>query len=221
MLAVRPRDMSRIRTDNIVDDRSSPDSIGAEGTMKYLGDLGVQLDEPVVFAICTEIDAETMGEMERSKFVAGWEKHRADSMSKQKAAATTLRKRLSTDPEYFKSVYRHSFLLARAPGQKSVALDSAIEFWRLLFSKQGLQWKTYNVDWLGLWMEYLTAKWNKSISKDVWTQLEMFARKTFEDESMGWWNEEASWPSVIDGFVEYVKGKRPGGSGNGDKMDED
>ena len=40
--------------------------------MKYLQDLEVPLDEPVVLALLTELTAPTMGEFTRKGFVEGW-----------------------------------------------------------------------------------------------------------------------------------------------------
>lgn len=42
--------------------------------MRYLGDLGVKLDDVVVLAILTELSAPTMGELTRDGFVSGWKK---------------------------------------------------------------------------------------------------------------------------------------------------
>lgn len=53
-----------------------PDKIGIEGSMRYLSDLGVKLDEVVVLAILTELAAPTMGEFTREGFVNGWQNHR-------------------------------------------------------------------------------------------------------------------------------------------------
>lgn len=53
-----------------------PDKIGIEGSMRYLADLGVKLDEVVVLAILTELAAPTMGEFTREGFVNGWQNHR-------------------------------------------------------------------------------------------------------------------------------------------------
>ena len=53
-----------------------PDKIGIEGSMRYLTDLGVKLDEVVVLAILTELAAPTMGEFTREGFVNGWQNHR-------------------------------------------------------------------------------------------------------------------------------------------------
>ena len=44
----------------------------------------------------------------------------------------------------------------------------------------------------------------------MWDQTLLFVMKSLEDEGMGWWNEEGSWPGVIDEFVAFVRGKREG-----------
>lgn len=49
-----------------------PDRIGVEGSMRYLQDLGVQLDEPALLSVLTELDAPTMGEFTRDGFINGW-----------------------------------------------------------------------------------------------------------------------------------------------------
>jgi DCN1-like protein 1/2 len=176
--------------------------------MKYLQDLGVQLDGVDFLAVLTELSAETIGELDRSGFISGWQSLRADTLSKQQATLPTLHYKLTKDSEYFRRVYRHSFKLARQSGQKSVALDMAIDFWRLLFGSGGMSWKTAQTDWLDLWAKYLETKWKKSVGKDMWDQTEIFARKCIEDESLAWWSEDQSWPGVLDDFVEYVREER-------------
>lgn len=49
-----------------------PDTIGVDGSMRYLGDIGVKLDEVVVLAVLTELSAPTMGELTREGFIEGW-----------------------------------------------------------------------------------------------------------------------------------------------------
>ena len=57
------------------DPTQEPDSIGVEGSMRYLGDLGVKLDEVVLLAVLTELSAPTMGELSRGGFLEGWKTH--------------------------------------------------------------------------------------------------------------------------------------------------
>lgn len=56
--------------------KDEPDTIGVEGSMRYLQDLGLSLEEPVVLAILTELAAPTMGELTRSGFIDGWKRLR-------------------------------------------------------------------------------------------------------------------------------------------------
>ena len=139
----------------------------------------------------------------------------ADTLPKQQAAVATFRTRLTTDPDFFKRVYKYTFLIARTPGQKAVALDAAIEFWRLLFSPPSVSWNTATTPWLDLWIEYLERKWKKTVNKDMWEQTLAFSQKSLKDETMSWWSEDGAWPGVLDEFVLYVN-ERKGDEG---KMD--
>ncbi|MCJ1238822.1 Scaffold-type E3 ligase [Varicellaria rhodocarpa] len=186
----------------------SADLLGVEGTIKYLGDLGIQLDEVAVLAVLTELAAPTMGELTRQGFLDGWKNDQADSIPKQQAKVNHFRATISTDQRLFTRVYKHTFILARNPGQKSVQLDAAIEYWRLLLTAPSVNWDTPATPWLAWWIEYLEAHWKKSISKDTWDMTMKFVAESLKDETMGFWNEDGAWPSVIDDFVRFVKEKR-------------
>jgi len=138
-------------------------------------------------------------------------------------AAVLNRKDLLADPNFrqnFKSVYKHTFVIARPQGQKAVPLDNAIEYWKLLFTAPSMSWKSSNSPWLDWWIEFLQERWKKSVNKDMWDQTFNFAQQTLADDSMKWWSEDSAWPGVIDEFVEYVqKEKRGSGEGGGEAMD--
>ncbi|KAL9058883.1 MAG: hypothetical protein Q9206_001716 [Seirophora lacunosa] len=204
--------------------REEPDAIGVEGCMRYLGDLGLSLEEPVVLAVLTELDAPTMGELTRKGFVDGWKKHRASDMPTQISHLSSLRQHLPTPSlaptSTFHRTYRHTFRLALTTGQRTLPLDTAVEYFRLLLAPPGLAWNTPTTPWLDLWLEYLTEKWKKAINKDVWEQTGVFVVKSLEDESMGWWSEEGAWPSCLDEFVAFVRSRRgEGQGGEGDGME--
>lgn len=54
----------------------------------------------------------------------------------------------------------------------------------------------------------------------MWKQTLKFALLTLRDEKMSFWNEEASWPSVIDDFVEWVRKEKRGEGQEGETMEE-
>lgn len=47
-----------------------------------------------------------------------------DSLEGMKNALPGLRRRLNTDPVYFKKVYMHTFDLAKAPGARTLTSDT-------------------------------------------------------------------------------------------------
>jgi DCN1-like protein 1/2 len=46
--------------------------IGIEGAIKYLGEIGIKLDEVACFGIAELLQSPSMGEFPRSGFLAGW-----------------------------------------------------------------------------------------------------------------------------------------------------
>lgn len=114
---------------------------------------------------------------------------------------------LRSDINLFKRVYKHTFVCAKEKGQKALPLDNALVYWELLFNDPGPSWTTANTDWATMWSQYLTAKWTKSVNKDMWNQTFAFYEKTLQDESLSFWSEDGAWPGVIDEFVVYAKEK--------------
>ena len=119
---------------------------------------------------------------------------------------------LSSDPAYFKRVYRYTFVAGKEADQRSLALENAVAFWRVLFSPPGRPWRSASHDWLALWTTFLDEKWTRSVNRDMWNQLLEFAMRTLEDETLSFWSEDGAWPSVIDDFVAWCKTRGVGGS---------
>lgn len=137
-----------------------------------------------------------------------------DTVDKQKAYIKTLKRELPNNKDLFTRVYKYTFAVAKAPGQKAVPLDMALAYWELLFSSplSAVKWTSPNTPWLSWWAEFLTSSWKKSVNKDMWNETLKFAQLTLTDEAMSFWNEASSWPSVVDEFVEWVKNEKRDGS---------
>lgn len=124
-------------------------------------------------------------------------------------------KLLAVDPTVFKTAYKHTFFVAKEKVVRAVDLETATGLWTVLFKKPGMEWRTDGVDWLALWLEYLTANWTRTVSKDMWNQTADFAIKSLADPTLAWFTPDGAWPTVIDEFVDWYKKKSEGG----DKMD--
>jgi len=208
--------------DQYRDATTSADAVGVDGTMKYLSDIDVDVEGLETLATLEVVQAPTMGEMGREGFVNGWQERSCDTVAKQKAYLKTVKKDLPNNKELFTRVYKYTFIVARSPGQKSVGLEIATAYWELLFSSDlsPVKWNSPNTPWLSWWTEFLTSSWKKSVNKDMWNETLKFAQLTLSDEDMTFWNEESSWPSVIDEFVEWVKKEKRGGAKE-EAMDEE
>ncbi|KAI9718099.1 MAG: hypothetical protein M1812_004357 [Candelaria pacifica] len=204
--------------------KDSPDTIGIEGAMKYLQALGINLDEVSVLVISEALQSPTMGEFTREGYLNGWQRLAAGhpggagTIVNQSVLIGKLCSELPYDEELFKRVYNHTFQIARNAGQKAIMLDTAIEYWRLLFTSPSVTWNSATTPWLDYYIEFLETKWKKGVNKDMWTMTLSFYTKTKEDEYLEWWSEDGAWPSVLDEFVRFIQEKR-GGEGHAEKMD--
>ncbi|KAK4975598.1 Scaffold-type E3 ligase [Elasticomyces elasticus] len=183
-----------------------------EGTMKYFEDIGVGLEDVSFFIVSELLQSPSMGELTRRGFIDGWSSQGIDTLPKMKNHILARRSQLP-DPAFrptFKAIYKHAFPLARAQGQKVLALDFAVEYWKILLSPPSLAWSTPSTPFLDLWLDFVQTRYRRAVNKDMWEQTLRFAEMCLLDESMAWWNEEAAWPGVIDDFVEFVREKRAG-----------
>ena len=55
-----------------LDDPSTPDTVNVSGMMKYLGDIGVDIEDIGMLAVSEIVKSPTMGEMTKDGFVDGW-----------------------------------------------------------------------------------------------------------------------------------------------------
>jgi DCN1-like protein 1/2 len=96
--------------------------------------------------------------------------------------------------------------------------ENCVEVWKVLFSAPSLNWRTPNNNWLELWINFVQKSSTKAINMDVWMQTLKFAEESLRDESLKWWSEEASWPALVDEFVEHIREER--GENGPEELDE-
>lgn len=135
-----------------------------------------------------------------------------DTIPRQQSVIAGFRQKLISTPDFFKKVYKYTFKLALTPGQRSLPLDTAIDYWRLLLSPPSSAWSSPQIPWLDWWITYLEERWRKGVNKDMWEQTAVFMTKSLEDPTMSWWSEDGAWPGVLDDFVIFVKERREGTS---------
>lgn len=116
-----------------------------------------------------------------------------------KTAVAGMKKQMSSNPVYFKSVYRFTYSYILPPNTRSLPLESAVAYWDLLLAGK--------FDKLADWNDFIANVYKKSISKDTWNMVLEFANYLNDDPALTNYDLEASWPSVIDEFVDHLKEK--------------
>lgn len=198
-----------------------PDELDIEATSKLCGDLEIDLGDIGALVFFEVIQSPQIGTINRGDFVSALSDAHCDSTTKIRNHVLSLRSQLPNDQNLFKRVYNHAFQLLLEDRKKAIELEQAEEFWDVLFSPAGFDWNSVGgagEQWKDWWVEFLKEKWGRAINKDLWRQTLTFAIETKKDPSLGFWNEESSWPSVIDDFVEWTK-KEKGAGGGGEAMD--
>ncbi|KAL2272048.1 hypothetical protein VTJ83DRAFT_1419 [Remersonia thermophila] len=217
------------------------DAIDAEGCQAYIQRLGADPETYEMFVVLETVQAESIGSITRSGFVEGWAKVAAETggavaadWSSQQRHIRSRIAAVSSDPNYFKTLYDFAFRVGREPGQKALDMGYALAFWSVLLAPTMNSWRSARVDWLSAWSDFLKEKYGvvrsggdddeevveykRTVSRDLWSQTRLFAAKTLQDETLGFWSEDQAWPGMIDEFVVWAKekGKVP----QGDRMEE-
>ncbi|KAM0937639.1 putative defective-in-cullin neddylation protein [Dioscorea sansibarensis] len=170
------------------------DMILVDGISLLCNDLQVEPDDIVMLVLSWHMKAATMCEFSRQEFLTGLQALGADSIGKLRDKMPLMRAELK-DEHKFREIYNFAFGWAKEKGQKSLALDTAIGMWQLLFAEK-------NWPLVDHWCQFLQAKHNKAISRDTWSQLLEFAKTI--DPSLSNYDAEGAWPYLIDEFVEYL-----------------
>ncbi|KAJ3071692.1 DCN1-like protein 2 [Podochytrium sp. JEL0797] len=168
------------------------DIIGLEGTEKLCTDLNVDPMDVVTLILSFHLKCERMCEFKREGWIDGWTKLGCDTIEQMRAAIPQMRSALD-DPATFKEIYLFTFNFARGENQKSLAKDTAIAFWQLLFADK--------YKYIDKWLEFLEDHKN-AISKDTWVQFLDFSKKY--SANFDGYEDDGAWPVLLDEFVEFV-----------------
>lgn len=193
--------------------KESPNELDIEGTGRLLEDLGIELDNCAALYFFEFTKSPQLGVITRDGFTSGpLVDAGCDTPDKIRRHIYDQLITNNGTLEQYKAVYNHTFTLLIEDRKKAIDLEQAEAFWRILTdSNVGQPWTPKNgTDFLPMWLEFLNSKWQKAVNRDLWRQTLSFMLKAVQDESLSFWTEESSWPSVIDDFVLWVKVEKRG-----------
>ncbi|KAL9262652.1 DCN1-like protein [Drosera capensis] len=111
------------------------DMITADGITYLCNDLMVDPQDIVMLVLSWHMKAATMCEYSKQEFISGLQSLGIDSLEKFRDRIPYMRNELK-DELKFREIYNFAFAWAKEKGQKSLALDTAIGMWQLLFDER-------------------------------------------------------------------------------------
>jgi DCN1-like protein 1/2 len=172
------------------------DKIDVDGMQRLCEDLAVDPSDEVMLVLAWRLEALTMCEFQRAEFVNGMLRLGANSIASLKEKLPELRRELDNAGS-FRSLYAYAFEFARSSeaGQKSLELSTAVEMWQLLLAGRFTH--------LSLWLQFLATEHTHAIPRDTWMLLYEFIESV--DDKLSNYDENDSWPCLIDDFVTWAK----------------
>ncbi|KAH7103764.1 Cullin binding-domain-containing protein [Auriculariales sp. MPI-PUGE-AT-0066] len=177
----------------------------------FCEDLSVDPEDVVLLAVAYELKAPAIAEFSRQGWIDGWTSLRCETIDQMRASLSQLRTKLGTNADYFGQVYSFTFEFARSSGQRSLPIETAESFWKLLLPiglhggvlspSQGPAW---SVPQLQDWYDFLNNSPAKGVSKDTWNLFPEFL-KIVSPQLTNYDAEEGAWPSIFDDFVAKKK----------------
>ncbi|KAF8841077.1 defective in Cullin neddylation protein 1 [Paxillus ammoniavirescens] len=207
--------------------------ISTQGTVQFFADLGFKQDEDEqegagdtvkLLSLAYELQSPTLGKWTKKEWIDGWKNIGCDTIDGMKSALTRLEAKIGSDPSYFRTVYNYTFTFARSEGQRSLAKDTALEYWKSLLqfgvgrealkhapadhdedvSMDGVQ--GWTKEHTNMWLDYMRMRDDIAVSRDTWQMLPDFIRSF--DGNFNNHDDEAAWPTIIDQFVEWAKKRK-------------
>ncbi|CDW52584.1 DCN1 protein 1 [Trichuris trichiura] len=190
--------------------QSSADrKIGPSGVEAFLKDLHLSSDDLLVLVLAWKMRAKTQCEFTKNEFVNGLLEMRCDTIEKLRNKLEKFRTELQ-DEDNFRDFYQFTFLFAKSPTQKGLALivfrfsafnsqfadvEMAIGYWRLI-----LAGRFFHLD---NWCNFLQSARRKPITRDTWNLVLDFSKVICNDLSN--YDTQGAWPTLLDEFVEYMR----------------
>jgi len=175
------------------------DVIKEQGFLKYGKELGVEDDNDMGLMIVSwKIGAEGQWEFKREEFIEGWVGYGCSGEKEMRKRLDEWRAEIQKSDTEFKKFYYFVFDYLKEDKRTTILTEEAVTVWGMLGIDK--KWGLWNK-----WNEFVT-KDTKVISRDNWRQFVDFMKA--HPDKVDDYDANASWPTLMDSFVEYV-GEHP------------
>ncbi|KAI6240462.1 Defective in cullin neddylation protein [Aphelenchoides fujianensis] len=185
---------------NLKEDRSLcevSDRMGPNGVMKFLSDLGIDPASLSALILAWKFEAETQCEFAQAEFRKGFRKFGVSTVPQLKRKLPAVVEEALNNKTEFESLYRFTFEYARPASSKTLDLETASNYWRLVLSRM-TDHRIYH------WIMFLTERSVAAISQDTWNMFLHFLWQN-NPQLTNYDLDYGCWPVLMDDFVENLR----------------
>ncbi|AET39318.1 NEDD8 ligase DCN1 Ecym_4253 [Eremothecium cymbalariae DBVPG len=175
--------------------------------IKYVTDLGYQLEDPVTICLAQLLKVENLtADIEEEQFLSTWADLGCSNLNDMSEYMNTLDTKLHEDPVYFKTIYSYTFSIAVDGKRRQLSIDTAISYWTLLFLDHSFATKIPRTR-LESWFRFLREQNDANfVTRDTWDMLFKFALKFPDDKTLlSEYSEMGAWPLIMDEYYGWIK----------------
>jgi len=190
--------------------------IGLEGVCELCEDLHINPEtDRAALLLAWKLNAAEQGKFSYEEFKDGLKSLGVSSTSELAARLQEIDDTIDDNKHEFKSLYKFTFFYAKEKQYKSLSIDTAMAYWKILFQRHD---KTFYLlsDWFQYCQERMPNPNNPNstqhssdlleiITHDQWDMLVDFAE--ISQTVLKDYDEYAAWPTLIDDFVTWYRQK--------------
>jgi len=190
--------------------------IGLEGVCELCDDLHIDPEtDRTALLLAWKLSAKEQGRFSYDEFKEGLKSMGVSTIGELGSRLQEIDDTIDDNRNEFKSLYKFTFAYGKEKQFKSLSIDTAIAYWKILFQRQD---KTFYL--LGDWLQFCQERMPDAnrrpdepqpsdsleiVTHDQWDMLVDFAdisRTVLKD-----YDEMAAWPTLIDDFVLWYRQK--------------
>lgn len=181
------------------------DVLEGTGLMNLVDDLSYKIEDIVTLCLAKMIGCESFSKpVSSTRFIQNLQAYKCKTLNDIKLQLQEDEKKLEKNLDFFITIYNYCFSLILELNEKSVDINTAIEYWPLFFGTQNYIVKPTNEN-LNEWIKFLKLINKQSISKDEWSMLPRFFQHFPSIESLKEnYSERYSWPYLFDEYHDYL-----------------
>lgn len=176
-----------------------------EGTIQYVQDLGLSLEDPAVLALAYELKSPEVGVFVKDGFISGWSSYACATIGDMAACVRQWSRIIEhafkdknpdmNDPanSYFAKIYRFTFKYLLSDGQRLLSREDAVAYWNLLLVPK--------FPIANAWVDFINQR-GYNVNSDTWNMTLNFCVYALKDPSLEHYDYEYAWPAVMDEFID-------------------